>query len=43
MSDRLVHGARWKSLIICALVLLVVIAMFVVFFNLPVVTGDAPQ
>ena len=33
----------WKTLIIAAFVLLVMIGVIVVMFNLPIVTGDAPQ
>ena len=35
--------ALWKSLIIGAMVLLVITGWVVVLFNLPIVTGDAPQ
>lgn len=35
--------AMWKSVIITAIALLVLIGFFVVFFNLPLVTGDVPQ
>lgn len=35
--------ASWKSAIIAATVLLVIISLAVVMYNLPIVTGDAPQ
>lgn len=35
--------ALWKSVIIAATVLLVVAGLFVVLFNLPVVTGEVPR
>jgi len=36
-------GAMWKSVIISAVALLVLAAMIVVLFNLPIVTGNVPQ
>ncbi len=35
--------SMWKSLIIAAIVLLVLVGLVDVMFNLPIVTGDAPQ
>jgi hypothetical protein len=35
--------ALWKSTIIVATVLLVIVGLIDVLFNLPIVTGDAPQ
>ena len=35
--------ALWKSAIIAATVLLVMVGLIDVLFNLPIVTGDAPQ
>ncbi len=47
MNDMTPHSdpqpAVWKSLIIAAVVLLVITSLVVVVFNLPIVTGDAPQ
>lgn len=43
MQPQSTEPARWKSLIIGAVALLVAVALFVVLFNLPIVTGDAPQ
>lgn len=35
--------ALWKSVTIAALVVLVAAALFVLLFNLPVVTGEVPR
>lgn len=43
MIERAPRPAAWKSIIIAAVALLVLVGFFVVFFNLPMVTGDVPQ
>lgn len=47
MNDMVPHTdpqpALWKTLIIGAVALLVVVGLIVVMFNLPIVTGDAPH
>ena len=43
MQAQPLRPARWKSAIIAAVAMLVAVGLIVVFFNLPIVTGDAPQ
>jgi len=42
MSTHQPKPALWKSVIIAAMVMLVAAGLFVVWFNLPVVTGVVP-
>ncbi len=43
MNDPMPKPALWKSAIIAATVILVIVGMIDVLFNLPIVTGDVPQ
>lgn len=43
MNERTPKPALWKSAIIAATVLLVIVGLIDVLFNLPIVTGDVPQ
>ena len=43
MRDQNETPAKWKTAVIAAIALLVVAGLFVVMFNLPVVTGEVPQ
>lgn len=38
-----VRRAYWKSLVIAAVMLLVLVGLVDVLFNLPIVTGSVPQ
>jgi hypothetical protein len=43
MDVQPIRRARWKSAVLMVIALLVLIGLFVVLFNLPIVTGDVPQ
>jgi len=43
MLDQEKAPARWKSLVIAAIALLVIAGWFVVIFTLPIVTGSVEQ